>query len=258
MSDAFVVLMYHELEQPGRPTCDPGAAYRRYVVGEAEFREQLACIARLGLRGLGLRAALEGRTVPRGVIGITFDDGCATDHSVAAGLLQAAGFGATFFLVAGFIGRAGYLAPAQVRQLSDAGFEIGSHSMQHEFLTALTPPALLENLRRSKAELEQLSGRTVDSLSCPGGRWSPRVSRAAYEAGYTIVATSRVAANPPAPRRDRVARLPIRHGMSAERFSQWCRGQGLVGERARASVLGMARKVLGNSLYHRLHGRLAG
>jgi len=251
----YVVLMYHEIERAGRPLADASRGYRRYAVPESEFLEQLALIRECGLRGAALSPLLADGGAGR--IGISFDDGCATDRSVAADALRGAGFGATFFIVPGFLGRPGYLAPSQVRELSDAGFEIGSHSMLHHFLTALPPAELEQDLLRSRQELETLCGRAVPVLSCPGGRWSPAVAAAARGAGYQAVATSRPALNSAASDRYRLGRLAIRRGTGPGRFRRWCGGRGLAAERARGALLVGVRSLLGNSLYHSLHRRLA-
>jgi peptidoglycan/xylan/chitin deacetylase (PgdA/CDA1 family) len=127
--------MYHELEVEGHPPSQNDPGYLRYVVREHEFREQMEWLQSAGLRGISVSEALTGKT--SGGIVITFDDGCETDLSVAAPILRKLNFGATFYITVGFLGRPGYLAADQLRELRDAGFEIGCHSMTHPYLTDL-------------------------------------------------------------------------------------------------------------------------
>ena len=87
------------------------------------------------MRGISVEDALCNKKT--GKVVITFDDGCETDLTVAAPLLQRANFTATFYITLGFLGRTGYLIPRQVRELSDAGFDIGCHSMTHPYLSDL-------------------------------------------------------------------------------------------------------------------------
>jgi len=251
----YVILMYHEIEQRGRPISDASPGYVRYVVSESEFRGQLDLVRAAGLKGSTVSTILN-HGERREQIAFSFDDGCATDRAVAAEALNAAGFGATFFIVPGWLGRTGYLSRDAVRELSDAGFEIGSHSMQHHFLTALPDAALAQDLRQSKQELEALCGRAIELLSCPGGRWSPAVARGARAAGYRAVATSRPAVNTARSDPYRLARVAIRRGTAARKFHRWCQGQGLAGERLRGAVLSGVRTMLGDSFYHTLQQRL--
>src|SRR5690349_14122288 len=114
--------MYHELEWPGRPPCRREPGYLRYVVPEAGFLAQLDLLCAHGFQGLSVSAALADRPAGPPAVAITFDDGCATDLLRAAPLLQERGFGATFYVVAGFVGRPGFLTGPQVRDLAELGF----------------------------------------------------------------------------------------------------------------------------------------
>jgi len=60
-----------------------------------------------------------------------------------------------------------YHDPAQIRRIHAAGHEVASHSFRHEWLPALTRPALVETLRRSKDSLEQCIGAPVISFVPP-------------------------------------------------------------------------------------------
>ena len=82
--------------------------------------------------------AADGRSPVGKTVCITFDDGCETDLLAAAPILKEFGFGATFYITVGFLGKPGYLSEAQVRNLSALGFEIGCHSLTHPYLPTLT------------------------------------------------------------------------------------------------------------------------
>jgi len=60
-----------------------------------------------------------------------------------------------------------YHDPAQIRRIHAAGHEVASHSFRHEWLPALTRPALVETLRRSKESLQQCIGAPVISFVPP-------------------------------------------------------------------------------------------
>lgn len=81
----------------------------------------------------------------------------------------------------------------QVREMSIAGMEIGSHTASHPILSTITDPALLRfELEESKAILERETGRPVIALAYPvGGRdaVNAEVLAATAQAGYQIAFT---------------------------------------------------------------------
>lgn len=253
-----VYLMYHEIEQPGRALASREPGYVRYVVGEADFRAQLHALRSGGFRGLSVGQHLAATGSAEKQVVITFDDGCASDLLTAAPLLAEAGFGATFYVVTGFLGRPGFLTEAQVRELAGAGFEIGSHSVSHRYLSELPEGELRKELAESRERLEQITGTAVEHFSCPGGRWDPRVSELAREVEYRSLATSRIGANGPAADRFQLARVAVRQGDSAEAVARVARGGGLRAQQVQSAMLGSAKRLLGNRLYEGVRGRLLG
>jgi peptidoglycan/xylan/chitin deacetylase (PgdA/CDA1 family) len=250
--NSIVYLMYHELEVEGRPLCQSEQGYVRYVVRESYFREQMNWLQSTGFRGLSVSDALQKK--PDGGIVITFDDGCETDLTVAAPLLKKLNYGATFYITLGFLGRPGFMVPHQVRELSDAGFDIGCHSMTHAYLSDLNDSELHREIVEAKVRLEEIIGRPVHHFSCPGGRWSPRVAEIAREAGYQSVATSRIATNNSRSDHFQLSRIVVMRNSTLSSFQDICRGRGLWRSQLRTSLQTTAHQLLGNSLYDRLRG----
>jgi len=58
----------------------------------------------------------------------------------------------------------------QVREMAAEGIEIGSHTMTHAMLSRLTPLELREELRGSKAMIEQEIQRPCETIAYPVGR----------------------------------------------------------------------------------------
>jgi peptidoglycan/xylan/chitin deacetylase (PgdA/CDA1 family) len=243
-------LMYHEIERAGRPLAVSAPGYVRFVVHEPAFAAQLDWMRASDLRGVSLAQALAaGFDAPRQVV-ITFDDGCESDLLVAAPLLAARGFGATFYIVSHWVGtRAGFLDAAQLRSLADAGFEIGSHSATHAFLSELDDARLRAELQDSRRQLEDILGRPVAHVSCPGGRWSRHVADIAREAGYETMATSRIGTNTATADLFALDRCAIHRDTPQQEFEAYCRGTRLFGPQLRSRMLSAARTLLGDRLY---------
>ena len=62
------------------------------------------------------------------------------------------------------------MTSAQVRKLCRAGMQIGAHTHSHPILAKLPAQDALQEIRRSKENLEQLLDRRVDLFAYPNGR----------------------------------------------------------------------------------------
>src|SRR5262249_47910523 len=252
----IVFLMYHELELPRRLLVQSAAGYTRYVLPEPNFREHLAWLKQNRWLGLSVSDTLKFPSQPS--VAITFDDGCETDLLAAAPRLLEYGFGATFYVTSGFIGRRGYLSAAQLQDLSRAGFEIGCHSRTHAYLTDLSQEELLKEVALPKTELEQIIGKRVEHFSCPGGRYDARVAQVARESGYLTLATSRFQANTATTDKFGLGRVAMLRSTSVQDFEDICRAKKLSLSRAADQVRDAARHLLGNTLYDQLRDKLLG
>jgi peptidoglycan/xylan/chitin deacetylase (PgdA/CDA1 family) len=140
-----------------------------------------------------LSEAFEATDAHRRLV-ITFDDGFLNFLTDAFPILEQYSVKSTIFSVAGYTGRFSewdvlprqpHLSKEQLREISDRGHEIGSHTMSHAKLTFLSDVDLERELSNSKKELEDIIGKPVNSLSFPFGGWNERIWEKALAAGYT-------------------------------------------------------------------------
>jgi peptidoglycan/xylan/chitin deacetylase (PgdA/CDA1 family) len=248
------VLMYHEVLAPGASPARPGAGYARYCITDSDLAAHLDAIRANGGRGAGIGASLASRD-PANVV-ITFDDGCATDLLVAAPLLAERGFGATSYITTDWIGTAGFLDERQVRELSDAGIEIGTHGTDHTYLADLSPERIREQLASSRDRLEQITARPVRHMSCPGGRWSATVAEIAAETGYESVTDSTPVLFTENAGRMRIGRFAILAGTEPDVIADLVRDGRWRASPTKTLALRAAKSLLGNRLYDRLRGLL--
>jgi peptidoglycan/xylan/chitin deacetylase (PgdA/CDA1 family) len=75
---------------------------------------------------------------------------------------------------------------AEVKAVAAAGFEIGFHTRRHPVLPGLDDAALDHALVEGRAELEELTGGGISSISYPAGKADGRVATAARAAGYRL------------------------------------------------------------------------
>ncbi len=113
-------------------------------------------------------------------IELTFDDGNASDLTMAMPALLKRGMRAAFFVCAGRIGRPGYLDAAHLLELSRAGMTIGSHGWDHVDWRRLADARALDREVRQAREFIAglMAGQPVDSVAIPFGSYDGRVARA--------------------------------------------------------------------------------
>jgi peptidoglycan/xylan/chitin deacetylase (PgdA/CDA1 family) len=170
------------------------------------FERQLKLLLRRGYRGVTFDHAV--RTPHARLLAVTFDDAYSSVRELAHPILDRLGLPATVFAPTAGIDAGGPLSwpgidrwlggeheheltPmswAQLRELADAGWQIGSHTVTHPHLTQLDDGALEEELGRSKAVCEERLQAPCGSLAYPYGDVDARVVAASARAGYTTAA----------------------------------------------------------------------
>lgn len=123
-------------------------------------------------------------------ISFTFDDGYASDVEVALPALRERGLTATFFPVAGKLGRPGYVDAAGVRALSAGGMSVGSHGMWHRSWRELDAQTKHEELVAARSLIGSAAQAPVRTAACPFGSYDRRVLGALRQHGYEQVFTS--------------------------------------------------------------------
>jgi peptidoglycan/xylan/chitin deacetylase (PgdA/CDA1 family) len=199
--------MYHQVSRR------PVAGFEKYTVALGGFMSQMAWLARSGHTPITLDRLLDARAtrapLPSRPVVITFDDTYRDCVDLAVPVMQARGFTATFYLVAGDMGATsrwlrrerGFELPlidwSCARQLLAAGFHCGSHTVTHPRLADLPPEACRRELEDSRRLLEDRLDTEVRHLAYPFGSYDAGVREAAAEAGYRSACSVRIGLSPP-------------------------------------------------------------
>jgi len=214
------VLMYHYIRDNVPATDQTG---RNLSVSPADFEAQMGFISERGFVTVSLddvvRAHAEGAALPPKAIVLTFDDGYADFYISARPVLQRHDLRATVYVISGFVGRPAYLSWPQIRELADAGFEIGSHSVNHPRLTGLTDQLLMQELSASRQQIEAFLGKPVSHFCYPSGAYDQRVRSAVAAAGYLTAVTTQSGTATPASDLLALPRLRIPGGMTLRQFA---------------------------------------
>ena len=174
------------------------------------FERQLRSLLARGYRPLTASEAVQARGR---FLHVTFDDGF-TNVTNALPVLERLTVPATVFVCADYatdgrplsVPRLAAEAAAHpehvstmtwddLRVLSEQGVEIGSHTLTHSRLTALSDRELDHELRESRALLEEKLGCPCRYIAYPWGQHDERVRRATRAAGYEAAFALRAGAD---------------------------------------------------------------
>ena len=163
------------------------------TVTPAVFEQQVRYVAqryRLLTVSQAVREWLATGQWPSPTAVITFDDGEESVYLNAWPILRRFRVPATIFMIAGNVGRPGWLTSSQLQELARGGLEIGSHTLQHAYLPSISREQAREEIRTSKEQLTQAVQQRVETLSYPAGGFSADIQRLVQDAGYTAACTT--------------------------------------------------------------------
>lgn len=185
-----VVLLYHRLE---------GKAGGQYSIEPSLFEQHMQELKDKGIGVISMQDFLQWRAgkknIPSKAAMITIDDGYASGMEVGLPILKKYGYPATYFVYTNYINSGGKaLTWAQLEQLRDEGYEIGSHTVSHYDLRKKEPRSkiasydewLKNELYGSKQIIEEHLGIRVSAIAYPGGTSSPKIIEETKAAGYDL------------------------------------------------------------------------
>ena len=253
----LLVLCYHAVSEtwPAALSATPDALDR-----------QLGHLVGRGYRGARFTEALATAPTAPTVV-VTFDDGYRSVLELAKPILDHHGLPGTLFVPSDWPGASEpmrwpgidrwlgtphehelqSLSWGELRDLADAGWEIGSHTCSHPHLTELDDAALAHELQASRSAVEARLGLPCTSLAYPYGSVDGRVEQATRAAGYRAAGSIPRVLSPP--RALCWPRAPIFHVDTMRRFGvkvspavRWARGSalGVRLDRARIARVGTA------------------
>ena len=174
------ILLYHHIGTDGDVD-------NRYYIAPEVFEEQLQALRDWGYTGVTVSTIVDtlihGGSLPEKPVAITFDDGNEDIYEAAFPIMQRYGFPGTFYIVANRLGSPGFTTVDQLKEMTAAGWEIGSHSMSHIDLT-INHDVIWQEMANSRIRLEQTIGVPVLTFAYPFGKVDPTVIQRVEEYGY--------------------------------------------------------------------------
>lgn len=168
------ILCYHQIRD-WKPTDSKSA--RDYIVPPAAFKQQIKTLADSGYTTIlpdelyNYLAA--GTPLPPKPVMLSFDDTDLDQYSVAWPEMKQYNFKGVFFIMTVSIGRPRYMSKEQIKELSDAGNAIGSHTWDHHNVKKYSGEDWVRQIEKPSRQLEQITGKPIKYFAYPFGLWNP-------------------------------------------------------------------------------------
>lgn len=174
------IILYHRI--------DTSPINSQYYVPPEKFDEEMKLLHDWGYTTITtellIKAINEGADLPPRPLLITFDDGHLNNYTTAFPIMQKYGFTGVLYIVGNYMGAENYMNADQIKEMAAAGWEVGSHSMNHSDLTTLDPYRQRYEVVDSRTQLETTLGVPILTIAYPFGISNPGVIDYAHFAGY--------------------------------------------------------------------------
>ena len=252
------ILLYHSIK------AEATTPYRRFSMDPGQFAEQMEHIAAGGYQTLTVSAlaavlADPTKSMPERPLLITFDDGFEEMHSVVLPVLTRLGLRSTLYVVTGSLGGqsrwlASYgegdrpmLSRGQVRDLDEAGVDLGAHGHRHAALDEMPFSDAVREIDTSRLVLEEIVGHPVVTFAYPYGYYTGRIEQHLKTSGFESACAVKQALSHPGDDRFALARAVVSSEVPMAILDAWIRGEGLpvgwLGERPQEKLWRLARRM---------------
>jgi peptidoglycan/xylan/chitin deacetylase (PgdA/CDA1 family) len=192
------VLCYHQIRN--NLASDSKRAHDD-IISPDKFREHMKMLADSGYHTISPDQlynylVFDGKLPEKPII-ISFDDTDEDQFTVGATTLKKYGFKGVYFIMTVSIGRKGrinYMTKAQIKQLSDEGNTIASHTYDHKNFAQFTDEDWKTQIEDPTKKLEQITGKKIEYFAYPYGVYKASTLHKLKEHGFKaafILSTAR-------------------------------------------------------------------
>lgn len=197
------ILCYHHI----RELRMPAKASSGYEVTPAEFKAQMKILADSGYHTVLPEQLYNylayGAPLPPKPVMITFDDTDEEQFTIGKTEMDKYGFKGVYFIMTISIGRPNYMNKEQIKQLSDEGHAVESHTWRHDRVDKyLTTPHMDRDLKKivdndwdlqlvdTRKKLEEITGKEIHYFAYPFGIWSkagiPQLRKRGFKLAFQL------------------------------------------------------------------------
>ncbi len=180
------ILCYHQIRNW---VATDGKMGKDYIVPIAEFKSQMKMLADSGYQTILPDQLYDylvyGAKLPKKPIMLTFDDTKLDQYTNALPELKKYGFKGVFFIMTVSLGKPNYMSKAQVKELSDAGHIIGSHTYDHQNVKKYQGDDWVTQIEKPTKTLKEITGKDVKYFAYPFGLWNKEAIPELKKRGFT-------------------------------------------------------------------------
>ncbi|MDB5130895.1 MAG: polysaccharide deacetylase family protein [Mucilaginibacter sp.] len=181
------IVCYHQIRD-WRPT--DSKTSKDYIIPVASFKQHMKMLADSGYHTI-LPDQLydyltKGTALPSKPIMLTFDDTDLDQFEVARPEMKKYGFKGVFFIMTVSLNKKHYMSKAQVKQLSDEGNVIASHTWNHTNFKKITGKDWQIQLDKPTKLLEDITGKPVKYFAFPFGVWNAQNLPELHKRGFKL------------------------------------------------------------------------
>ncbi|MFD2163184.1 polysaccharide deacetylase family protein [Paradesertivirga mongoliensis] len=192
------ILCYHQIRD--WKSSDSQTA-RDYITPVNTFKAHMKMLADSGYHSVlpdqVYNYLVYGDPLPPKPVMLTFDDTDLDQFTVAAPEMKKYGFKAVYFIMTVSIGRRGkvkYMNSDEIKQLSDAGNVIGSHTYDHKNVKKYQAEDWPIQIDKPTKRLKEITGKEIEYFAYPFGLWNkeaiPELKKRGFKAAF-ILSTKR-------------------------------------------------------------------
>jgi peptidoglycan/xylan/chitin deacetylase (PgdA/CDA1 family) len=190
------VLCYHQIRDW---TASDSKGAKDYIRPIAAFKADLKLLADSGYHTVLPDQVYDylayGSPLPSKPVMLTYDDTDDDQFTIAAPEMKKYGFKGVFFIMTVSINRPKYMTTAQIKQLSDEGHVVTSHTWDHHSVKGYkTEQDWATQIEKPKKKIEEITGKPAIDFAYPFGLWKheaiPELKKRGVRSAY-ILSTKR-------------------------------------------------------------------
>ncbi len=186
------VLCYHQIRD-WRVTDSKRS--KDYIVPVAVFKQQIKMLADSGYHTITPDQLYDyltkGSPLPQKPVMLTYDDTDIGQYSIAFPEMQKYNFKGLFFIMTVSLNRPNYMTKDEVKELSDAGNIIGSHTWDHHNVKQYKGKDWSVQVDKPTQQLENITGKPIRYFAYPFGLWNeqaiPELKKRDFKAAFQLI-----------------------------------------------------------------------
>ncbi|HUZ61878.1 MAG TPA: polysaccharide deacetylase family protein [Hanamia sp.] len=185
------VLCFHHIREP-----KPGESetFKSFSVTPAQFAALMGALKDSGYHTilpdqLYNYLVYNGPLPPKSIL-LTFDDTDEEQFTIGAKEMKKNGFKGVFFIMTVAIGKPNYMSKEQIKELSDEGNAVESHTWDHHMVSKYKGNDWNIQFVKPRKTIQDITGKSADYFAYPYGVWNeaafPEMKKAGFKMAFNL------------------------------------------------------------------------